>query len=674
MSLIYVYRVLVCIIRILAPKLSAINRGLVCEFCICCFCTSIHCPLASGLLAPYVATRTISIGVNVSTPVTYDPDLLARLRKRLKTQGLEGFLVPHADAHQSEYLPACDERLLRLTGFSGSAGFAIVLQHNAAVFVDGRYTLQAADEVDARAFAIVASAQTRPAAWLKEQLRAAKPALIAGAKIGFDPWLHTPQGLEPILSVCREAQIDLVSLEDNPIDAEWADRPAPPASPIETWPHPYAALSSTAKLGIIAESLKKQGADAAVLCTGDAIAWTFNIRAADVPFTPLVLAFAIVTADAKAKLFVQQDRLDKAVREHLGAAVDVLPPSDLGEALDAFGKARAAVLVAPDVTATWIVKRLTDGGARTIQGDDPCLLPKASKQPAEIIGIKRAHVRDGVALVRFLAWLEEAAPKGGVTELSAARHLDALRGENDLFRGLSFPTISGSGPNGAIVHYRVTEQSDRELRLGELYLVDSGGQYLDGTTDVTRTVAIGKPTPEMKDRFTRVLKGHIAISSQRFPKGTQGQELDILARRALWDAGLDYDHGTGHGVGTYLGVHEGPQRIAKRGPGVELAVGMVLSNEPGYYKAKSFGIRIENLITVIPAPTPKGGDREMLGFEPLTLAPIDLHLIDVALLTETERAWLDDYHRHVRNALSPLVDPQTRAWLNRATQSLSASH
>ncbi|HEY9163956.1 MAG TPA: aminopeptidase family protein P, partial [Magnetovibrio sp.] len=505
-------------------------------------------------------------------------------------------------------------------------------------------------------------------------LRAEMAAQPAGRKIGFDPWLHTPQGLEAILSVCRENRAELISLDDNPIDAEWPDRPAPPASAIQPWAHPYAALSSTAKLGQIATSLKNQGVDAAVLCTGDSVSWAFNIRGNDVPFTPLVLAFAIVTADAKAQLFIEPSRLNDPVRSHLGEAISVLPPHGLGPALDALGRAQAAVLLAPDVTATWITQRLSDSGARTVLGEDPCLLPKACKQPTEIAGIKRAHIRDGVALVRFLAWLEDAAPKGGVTELSAARHLDGLRSENELFRGLSFPTISGSGPNGAIVHYRVTEQSDRELRPGDLYLVDSGGQYLDGTTDVTRTVAIGKPSSEMRDRFTRVLKGHIAISAQRFPRGTQGQELDLLARRALWDAGLDYDHGTGHGVGTYLGVHEGPQRIAKRGPGVELMVGMVLSNEPGYYKAKAFGIRIENLITVVPAPIPKGGEREMLGFEPLTLAPIDLQLIEIDLLDENERAWLNAYHALVRETLAPLLDPPTRTWLDHATRSLSASN
>lgn len=594
----------------------------------------------------------------------YDPDLLARLRIRIKAQGLDGFLVPHADAHQSEYLSPADERLARLTGFSGSAGFGIVLLDTAAVFVDGRYTLQAANEVDRRAFEIVPSAQIHPSAWLREKLN-------IGAKIGFDPWLHTTRGMESFVKVCDVAQAEMVSVDTNPIDGEWPGQPAPPASRVEALKSPYAVLSHTTKLDQIAEGLKKQGADAAVLCAGDSIAWAFNIRADDVPYTPLVLAFSIVGADAKAKLFIATDRIDSLVREHLGKNVEICALDQLGTALDALGGTDRAVLLAQDVTATWIAARLEKAGARIIKGDDPCQLPKACKPPAEIDGIRRAHVRDGAALTRFLAWLEDAAPRGGVSELSAATHLDALRGEDDLFRGLSFPTISGSGPNGAIVHYRVTPQSDRKLKTGELYLVDSGAQYLDGTTDVTRTVAIGTPTPQMKDRFTRVLKGHIAIATQHFPKGTCGQELDILARRALWDAGLDYDHGTGHGVGTYLGVHEGPQRIAKRGPTVPLRVGMVISNEPGYYATDAFGIRIENLITVTPAPVPKGGDRVMLGFETLTLAPIDLNLVDVSLLNPLEVKWLDAYHARVREALVPLVDDATNVWLINATRALS---
>ena len=619
------------------------------------------------------------MGIFVDTLIAYAPDLLARLRTHMDAQGLDGFLVPHADAHQSEYLPPSDERLLRLTGFSGSAGSAIVLKDKAALFVDGRYTLQAADEVDGRAFEVVPSATIRPADWLKNHLgnnlgNNRGNDRGSGIKIGFDAWLHTPQGLQPIAQVCREAQAELVSIDTNPIDALWPDRPAAPASPIEALPPRFIALSSTAKLGQIAKDLKRQGNDATVLTAGDSIAWAFNIRANDVPFTPLVLAFAIVTHDAKAKLFIDPARLDETVRAHLGDSVELLAPDAFGPQLDALGAAHASVLFAPDVTATWIVQRLQDAGARLAEGDDPCQLPKACKPPAEIEGMKRAHVRDGITLVRFLAWLDRTAPSGTVTELSAAQHLDDLRAHNNLFRGLSFPTISGSGPNGAIVHYRVTPKSDRVLKPQELYLVDSGGQYLDGTTDVTRTVAIGKPSAEMKDRFTRVLKGHIAISTQRFPRGTRGQELDVLARQALWEAGLDYDHGTGHGVGTYLGVHEGPQRIAKRGPGPELRVGMVLSNEPGYYKPKAFGIRIENLITVVNVPAPRGAEREMLGFEPLTLAPIDRHLIEPNLLSEAEVAWLDAYHGRVHETLSPLLDAEDRAWLSAATQPLNNSH
>ncbi len=602
--------------------------------------------------------------MSVDTPIAYDPDLLARLRTRLDALGLDGFLVPHADAHQSEYLPAHAERLMRLTGFSGSAGFAIVLRDKAAVFVDGRYTLQAGDEVDARAFSVVHSGETRPSAWLKQHLN-------AGDKIGFDAWLHTPQGLEAFAEACDGEKALLVSCDDNPIDAEWPDQPAPPSSLVTALDAKYVALSLRAKLELLAKDLRQQGVDAAVLGAGDSIAWIFNIRADDVPFTPLVLAFTILSADAKAKLFIAAHRIDDAVRKHLGPHVEILDPSQLGAALDALGQANAGVLCPANATAAWVATRLQTAGARVVKGDDPCQLPKACKPPAEIEGIKRAHVRDGAALTRFLAWLEAAAPQGNVTELSAAAHLDALRGEDALFRGVSFPTISGAGPHGAIVHYRVTAQSDRKLKTGELYLVDSGGQYLDGTTDVTRTVAIGKPSAEMKDRFTRVLKGHIAISTQRFPRGTQGQELDILARRALWDAGLDYDHGTGHGVGTYLSVHEGPQRIAKRGPGAELKTGMVLSNEPGYYQANAYGIRIENLIAVVGVPTPKGGNRDMLAFEPLTLAPIDLNLVDEALLSADEISWLDDYHARVRDTIAPLVDEATRTWLTHATRPLT---
>jgi len=600
--------------------------------------------------------------------IAYDPTLCAKLRGRLQADNFVGYLVPHADANQSEYLPPSAERLARLTGFSGSAGLAIVLTDEAALFVDGRYTLQARDEVDAKTFSLQPIATLTPQAWLRTRL---KP----GDRLAYDPWLHTPGQLETYERVCTDTEAHLVAVDENLIDAFWPDRPAPPSSPLEILDAPFAPLTSKAKRELLGAELKKANADVAMISAGDSIAWMFNVRADDVPFTPLVLAYALLRADSTAQLFIDPARVDAAAHAHLGPDVDVLDPSQLGDALDALGQDKKAARIATRATPAWVVERLTKAGARILSGADPCQLPKAKKTPEEIEGVKRAHIRDGAALVRFLAWLSVEAPKGGVTELTAAAKLDGLRAENEHFRGLSFPTISGSGPNGAIVHYRVSERTDRALHPGELYLVDSGAQYLDGTTDVTRTVFIGggpnMPSAEMRDRFTRVLKGHIAISAQRFPRGTHGHELDVLARRALWDMGLDYDHGTGHGVGTYLGVHEGPQSISKRGQGAELAAGMVVSNEPGYYKEGAFGIRIENLIYVLDIPTPRGAERAMMGFEPLTLAPIDRALIDPGLLDETERTWVDAYHARVMAELSPLLDGTSRDWLIHATAPLS---
>jgi len=601
------------------------------------------------------------------TLVHYDATLMPKLRGYLQANGLRGILVPHADANQSEYLPPNAERLALLTGFTGSAGTALALLDEAALFIDGRYTLQAQDEIDTHIFSPQPIAKIQPEDWLRTRLK-------AGDRLAYDPWLHTPGQLEPYARVCRDVEAELVALDHNPIDDLWSDRPAPPSSPIEVLSHPFAPLTSNAKRERIADELKKIGADTAFISAGDSLAWLLNIRANDVPYTPLVLAYALLNADATVKLFIEATRINADTRAHLGENVEILPPENLGAELDTLGKHKKAVRVATQKTPAWIVERLDTAGARLLPGVDPCQLPKAKKTPAEIDGIKRAHKRDGAALVRFLAWLENETPKGRVTEMSAVAKLDGLRTENEHFRGLSFPTISGSGPNGAIVHYRVTEKTDRGLKTGELYLVDSGAQYLDGTTDVTRTVIVGgptgAPTAEMKDRFTRVLKGHIAISTQCFPRGTRGQELDVLARRALWDAGLDYDHGTGHGVGTYLGVHEGPQGISKRGQGAELSPGMVLSNEPGYYKEGVYGIRIENLITVTDIPAPPGAERDIMGFTPLTLAPIDRNLIDLTLLDPMERDWINVYHTNVMDELAPLLDEETHAWLAQATAPL----
>ncbi len=602
--------------------------------------------------------------MSTENSIEYDPTLIAKVRGRMLADGIQAYLVPHADAFQSEYLPPSDERLARLTGFTGSAGAGVVMADEAAVFVDGRYTLQAQNEVDSKVFSPVAIADTRPVDWLRARL---KP----GDRVAYDPWLYTPAQLSGYETLCQDVGARLVSVEDNLIDAYWPDRPAPPASPVEVLEPSFAPLSSRAKRELVGGVLTKSNADVAVISAGDSIAWLFNIRADDVPFSPLVLAYALLFKNAKAQLFIDMTRIDEVVQKHFGPDVEVCPLEDMAGALDQLGADKHAVRLSSQGTPSWVVERLTKAGARTLMGSDPCQLPKAKKTPAELDGMRAAHLRDGVALTTFLAWLDNTAPQGGVTEMAAAAKLDGLRAQNEHFRGLSFPTISGSGPNGAIVHYRVTEKSDRELNSGELYLVDSGAQYLDGTTDVTRTVAIGEPSDEMRDRFTRVLKGHIAISTQRFPRGTKGYELDILARRALWDAGLDYDHGTGHGVGTYLGVHEGPQSISKRGTGADLAAGMVVSNEPGYYKSGAYGIRIENLIAVVQKTTPPGGERDMLGFEPLTLAPIDRTLIDTRLLNETECTWVDAYHAQVFEKLAPLVDDATHAWLEQACRRLA---
>ncbi|MCW8914412.1 MAG: aminopeptidase P family protein [Magnetovibrio sp.] len=604
--------------------------------------------------------------MNIDNSIGYDPALIAKLRGRMLADGIQAYLVPHADAFQSEYLPPSDERLQRLTGFSGSAGAAIVMAEEAAVFVDGRYTLQVQDEVDDKIFSPVPIAKTRPVDWLRERLK-------AGDRVAYDPWLYTPAQISGYETLCKDVGAQLNGLDGNLIDAYWPERPASPGSPVEALRPPFAPLTSRAKREAIGQTLDKADVDVAVISSGDSIAWLFNLRADDVPFTPLVLAYALLFRDGSATLFIDTARLNDEVRDHLGSQVEVLSQTQLADALDRLGANKQAVRFSSQSTPSWIAERLTKAGARIMMGNDPCQLPKAKKIPVELDGIRAAHLRDGVALSTFLAWLDDNAVQGGVTEMSAAAKLDGLRAENEHFRGLSFPTISGSGPNGAIVHYRVTQDSDRELKKGELYLVDSGAQYLDGTTDVTRTVAIGTPSAEMKDRFTRVLKGHIAISTQCFPCGTKGYELDILARRALWEVGLDYDHGTGHGVGTFLGVHEGPQSISKRGTGADLAVGMVISNEPGYYKAGFYGIRIENLIVVVPHPIPKGGEREMMGFEPLTLAPIDRTLIEISLLNQAELDWVDAYHAQVFEKLSPLVDASTHVWLDQACSKLSQS-
>jgi len=584
---------------------------------------------------------------------------LARLRTELAARHLDGFIVPRGDEHQGEYVPPRGQRLAWLTGFSGSAGLAIVLRDRAALFVDGRYTLQAAAQVDTDSFEIHHLIEEPPAQWITSVLR-------KGEVLAYDPWLHTPHEVERFRSAAEKAGASLRGIAENPLDRVWAGQPAAPIAPVVPQPELFAGESAAAKRTRLGRALQEDGVAAVVLTMPESIAWLLNIRGGDVPHTPLPLSFAILRQDGSVSLFIDRRKLVPGIERHLGNAVTVLPPKQLGPALDELAVQGGTVQADPATAASWVFDRLAAAGAKIHRAADPCLLPKASKNAAEIDGTRAAHRRDGAALTRFLAWLAREAPKGELREIAASDRLEAFRREGEHFRDLSFPTISGAGSNGAIVHYRATPETEKRLEPGTLYLLDSGAQYLDGTTDVTRTVAVGQPSDEMRDRFTRVLKGHIALALARFPKGTTGTQLDGFARRALWQVGLDYDHGTGHGVGSYLGVHEGPQRISKAPNSQALLPGMIVSNEPGYYKTGAYGIRIENLVLVQPADG--AAEREMFGFETLTLAPIDRNLIEPSLLDEEESAWLDAYHERVRETLTPLVDPDTAHWLAEATR------
>ncbi len=586
---------------------------------------------------------------------------LAALRAELTKRELDGFIVPLADEHQGEYVPKRARRLAWLTGFTGSAGLAVVLARKAAVFVDGRYTLQAANEVDGSLYEIRHIADEPATDWIAANLP-------EGGRFGFDPWLHTADGAQRLRAACQRKKAQLVPQLANPVDAIWRDQPDPPLSPIVIQEPAFAGAASADKRAEIAKILAKDGQDAMVLTAPDSIAWLANIRGADVPYTPLVLAFAVLRGDGALDVFTDRRKLRPSVERRLEPGIRILDRGGFEQALDALGAQKQTVRLDPAAAADAIFARLEAADAKIARAEDPCQMPKAKKNAVELDGMRAAHRRDGAALTRFLAWLAVEGPKGQLTEIGAADKLEALRRENDLIQGLSFPTISGAGPNGAIVHYRVSKESNRRIEPGTLYLVDSGAQYLDGTTDVTRTVAIGSPSDEMQDRFTRVLKGHIALAMAVFPAGTTGGQLDGLARASLWETGLDYDHGTGHGVGSFLSVHEGPQRISKMPNRVALEPGMIVSNEPGYYETGAFGIRIENLVAVRPAAVAKPGGKTFYCFETITLAPIDLNLIDGRLLTRFEVDWLNAYHARVRETLSPLVDAETRSWLAQATR------
>jgi Xaa-Pro aminopeptidase len=589
----------------------------------------------------------------------HGPARIARLREELAHHGLSGFIVPRSDEHQSEYVPPNAERLAWLTGFTGSAGTALVTTSQALLFVDGRYRLQAPEQVDTGTIEVRDSGEVDPVKWLAENWP-------DGAVLGFDPWLHTSESVKRLLKAVEGAGGRLEAVTRNPIDAIWQDRPPAPSAPVRPHPADLAGEASADKLARVREALAKARLDALVVSDPHNLAWTFNLRGGDVSHTPLPLGYALIPREGRPTLFLDAAKVTNEAGDAIAPVADLAPPDALAKALRALSgrvrldKATAASALAQIVEAA---------GAVVDDGADPITLMKAVKNAAEIRGSRAAHARDGAAMARFLAWLEREAPGGALTEIDAVEKLEACRADTGRLRDVSFPTISGSGPNGAIVHYRVTRRTNRPIAPGELFLIDSGAQYEDGTTDITRTVAIGEPSAEMRDRFTRVLKGHIAIARAVFPKGASGAQLDSFARAPLWEVGLDFDHGTGHGIGSYLSVHEGPQRISKLGT-TALEPGMILSNEPGYYKTGVYGIRIENLILVEPRAI-EGAEREMRGFETLTLAPIDLRLVDQVLLGREDTAWLDAYHRRVYETLAPLVDDETRDWLTRATRALA---
>ena len=588
-------------------------------------------------------------------------DRLKALREQLKAEKLDGFVVPLTDEHMSEYVGSYAQRLAWLTGFQGSAGSAVVLPEEAAIFVDGRYTLQVRQQVSPTEWSYQSVPETSTTEWLKEHAP-------EGARIGYDPWLHTRDWVKKAKEALASRGAELVPVERNPIDEIWSDRPEASKAHLIVQSDEHAGKSAAEKRTEIGDWLAKQHADAAVLSALDSIAWAFNVRGQDVTHTPVALAYALVHADGTADLFVASEKIGADVRQHLGNGVRLHERAEFESALSELkGK---TVVVDPERAVAAIFEALEKAGARIIPMRDPTILPKAIKNPAEIAGQKAAQERDGAAIARFLHWIDEEAPKGDVDELKASDHLEALRRESPELRDLSFDSISGAGPNGAIVHYKSSEKTNRKLETGTLYLIDSGGQYVDGTTDITRTVPIGEPTAEMKDRFTRVLKGHIAIATAVFPKGTRGSQLDSFARRPLWEAGLDYAHGTGHGVGSFLSVHEGPQRISpvgssQSGGDEPLVAGMILSNEPGYYKTGEYGIRIENLVLVVDREI-EGAEKEMLGFETLTFAPIDRRLIDVGMLEPEELTWLNCYHAHVLAKIGPNLSGRDLEWLQSA--------
>src|SRR6204780_3588718 len=587
---------------------------------------------------------------------------LSAFREELARRKLTGFVIPRADQQQNEYVAPSEERLAWLTGFTGSAGLAIVLTRQAAVFVDGRYTLQAAKQVDAHAWSIGPLVDPPPETWLAKHL-------AAGARLGFDPWLHTSAAAERLTAACAKAGAELVAVDSNPLDSVWTERPPPPLGPVSVHGPQFSGETEAQKIQQIRTEVTKLGAEALVLSDSHAVAWTFNIRGADVAHTPLPLSYALVPKDGRPTVFIDHRKLSNSARDHLERTADVAEPDALTPTLTELAPGGRSYALDAATAADALSRLISAAGGKPVRGSDPVSLLKAVKNATEIEGARSAHRRDAVALARFLAWIDREAPSGRLTEIDTVEVLESFRRGTGALKDVSFPTIAGTGPNGAIVHYRVTRKSNRRISPGDLLLIDSGAQYEDGTTDVTRTIAIGAPTLEMCDRFTRVLRGHIAIARALFPDGTTGAQLDSLARQYLWQGGRDFEHGTGHGVGSYLSVHEGPARISKLGAPPPRR-GLILSNEPGHYKTDAFGIRIENLELVVAAEV-AGAEKPVNAFETLTLAPIDRRLIDLSMLSADELSWLNEYHEQVRHAVRGHVDDATKAWLDEATAPLS---
>jgi Xaa-Pro aminopeptidase len=595
---------------------------------------------------------------DVSSPGA-SADRIKALQGELKSRKLKGFLVPHSDEHQNEYLAPQFERLAWLTGFTGSAGTAVVLEHDAALFVDGRYILQARAQTEPTLFEVLQTPEAKASNWIAEKLG-------RNGSVGYDPSLHTVKEIDRLTETLAKSGVKLVAVETNLIDAIWQDRPKPAATAVVPHGIEYAGRSAQDKIRDVQAALAAEKTDAVLLTLLDSIAWLFNIRGGDIKHTPVALAFAIVPASGRPTLFIDLAKIGDNVKGEIRETADLAEPAALSERLKTLGEAQARIRLDPETAAMRFAQALKAAGAQIMPDQDPCILPKAIKNATEIAGARTAHLRDGVAMVRFLAWLDEVAVPGKIDEVAAAIKLEDCRRESGQLKDISFDTISAAGANGAIVHYRPTTKSKRVLEAGSLYLIDSGAQYREATTDVTRTIAVGTPNAEMRLHYGLVLKAHIAIATARFPKGTRGQDLDPFARRPLWEAGLDFDHGTGHGIGSYLSVHEGPQRLSRLGT-AELAPGMILSNEPGYYREGHYGIRLENLVLVTPLETIAGGTRKMMGFETLTLVPFDRRLIDPKQLLPWELAWLNAYHSRVRREIEPILLSDDRAWLRHAT-------